>query len=209
MATIDISMPLAVGMPAFPGDPAFRSTPVKELARGDAYRLSRLELGSHTGTHLDPPGHFFAGAAGAEAIDLELLNGPCEVLEVHPRGPRIAAEDLSGFRGGTTRLLLKTPNSARWARRLEFFDDYIGLGQDGARRLIEHGVRLVGIDALSIESDPTEAYPVHRELLGRHVAILEGLLLASVAPGPYDLLCLPLRVVGGDGAPARAALRSR
>ncbi len=207
MRSIDISMPLRPDMPAFPGDPPFRSTPVQELARGDPYRLSRLELGSHTGTHLDPPGHFLVDGAAADAFDLDTLCGPCEVLEVRPRGPAIVAQELDALARGTTRVLLKTPNSARWTGGLRFFEDYVGLGLDAARRLIERGVKLVGLDALSIESDSSGSYPVHRALLSAGVTILEGLLLAAVEPGPYELLCLPLRIAGGDGAPARAVLR--
>jgi arylformamidase len=207
MAAVDISIPLVAGMPTFPGDPPFRAASLKSLERGDPYRLSRLELGSHTGTHLDPPAHFLEGGAGPEGFDLEVLNGPCDLVEVRPRGPTVRAEDLTGVPRGTTRLLLKTPNSARWARRLEFFPEFVGLGPEAADYLLERGVRLVGIDALSIESDPTETYPVHRALLGRGVAILEGLLLEPVTTGRFELLCLPLRLDGMDGAPARAVLR--
>jgi arylformamidase len=206
MRAIDVSMPLFGGMPSFPGDPPFSSEPVLRIARGDPYNLSRLSLGSHAGTHLDVPRHFDDAGAPTEGLDLGLLNGPCEVVRVAPAGLVLDADDLPPLRRGTTRVLLRTPNSERWARRLEFFDDYVALGLGAARRLVRGGVRLVGIDSLSIESDRSEAYPVHRELLGRGVVVLEGLLLGGAPPGRYELRCLPLAIRGGDGGPARAVL---
>jgi len=204
---IDISMPLFPGMPTFPGDPPFVAEPVRRVDRGAPYSLSRLSLGSHAGTHVDPPSHFFPAGRPVDQLDLEILQGPCRVVDVGPRGREIQAEELATVPAGTSRLLLRTPNSPRWARRLEFFPDYVGLGLPAARRLAEQGVRLVGIDALSVESDPTEAFPVHRELLGRGIVILEGLLLEPARAGRYELACLPLLWKDGDGGPARAALR--
>lgn len=206
MRRIDVSMPLADGTPAFPGDPVFRSRRVRTLGHGSAYNLSLVELGTHTGTHVDPPLHFFDGGAGVDRLDLHQLNGPCEVVDV-PTGARIVGpSELVGIPAGTERVLLRTANSPRWAERLEFFPEYVALGLDGARHLRELGVRLIGIDALSIEADPTGTFPVHRDLLGHGVAIVEGLLLADAPPGPAELVCLPLRLVGGDGGPARAVL---
>jgi arylformamidase len=203
---LDISMPIFPGMPAFPGDPAFRSDPVRRIDRGDPYNLSALSLGSHTGTHVDPPRHFVAAGAAVDRLDLGALNGPCELVSVEgPRGSLGRAE-LSGVPRGTERVLLRTRNSERWARRLEFFPDYDALSPDGAAFLRELGVRLVGIDSLSIESDPAGAFPVHRDLLGHGIVIVEGLLLAAAAPGPYDLSCLPLLLRDGDGGPARATV---
>jgi arylformamidase len=204
---IDVSMPLFEGMPAFPGDPSFSSTPVLRRERGDAYNLSRLTLGSHAGTHLDPPSHFLAGGAAVDRLDPELLVGPCEVLGVDPARRSIGAKELAGVRPGTVRLLLRTANSERWARRLEFFEDFVALEPEAADRLLELGVRLIGIDALSIETGVRGEFPVHQRLLSRGTIILEGLLLHSAAPGPYELLCLPLAVRDGDGGPARVLLR--
>ena len=208
MPWIDISMPLFGGMPSFPGDPPFVSEPVLRIARGAPYDLSRLTLGSHAGTHLDPPSHFLPGGTSADRIDLGTLQGPCRVVEVGRRGSEIGVDELGPVPRGTSRLLLKTPNSRRWARKLEFFPDFVGLGLSAAHWLADRGVRLVGIDALSVEADPSGRFPVHRELLGRGVVILEGLLLGPVRPGGYDLACLPLRVQDGDGGPARAAVRA-
>lgn len=209
MRAIDVSMPLFEGMPAFPGDPPFVSAPVARVERGDPYNLSRLGFGSHAGTHLDPPSHFVTGAVSADALDLDVLNGACHVVGVGGGGRVISAEHLAGIPPGTTRVLLRTANSERWERKLEFFDDYVYLGIDAARRLLRGGTRLVGIDSLSVEDDPTGRFPVHRELLGHGVTILEGLLLSRAPPGPYALHCLPLALRGGDGGPARAVLFPR
>lgn len=206
MRRIDVSMPLADGTPAFPGDPVFQAHRVRTLGHGSAYNLSLVELGSHTGTHVDPPLHFFDGGTPVDRLDLHQLNGPCEVVDI-PAGVRtVGPSELAGIPPGTERVLLRTENSSRWAARLEFFPEYVALGLEGARRLRELGVRMVGIDALSIEADPTDTFPVHRDLLGHGVVIVEGLLLADAPAGPAELVCLPLRLVGGDGGPARAVL---
>ena len=202
----DISMPMFEGMPAFPGDPPFSSALVRRLSAGEPYDLSRLTLGSHAGTHLDPPSHFRAGGPTVDALDLATLNGPCWVVDAGPSTEAVGTDRLGGVPSGAERVLLRTSNSARWARKLEFFDDYVGLSPEGAAWLVGRGVRLVGIDALSIERDPSDRFPVHRALLDRGVVILEGLLLDRVRPGRYALECLPLRIRAGDGAPARAVL---
>ena len=200
-------MPLFEGMPSFPGDPEFASRPSHSLARGDAYNVSTLTLGTHSGTHVDPPLHFIAGGAGTDRLDLDVLNGPCEVLGIDPSVRAISPSDLPSFPPGTSRVLLRTANSARWARTLTFFPDYVALTDGAAERLVASGVRLVGLDALSIESDPTGRFPVHHRLLGSGVLILEGLLLDGAPPGTYELECAPLKIRGGDGGPARVALR--
>jgi arylformamidase len=206
MRRIDISMPLFPGMPSFPGDPPFLVTSVSSIARGDPYDLSGLSFGSHAGTHLDPVGHFVPGGATADEIDLEVLNGPCRVVDVDPSVTSVGVDDVAKVPFGTVRALLRTANSARWASSLTFFSDYVGLTPAAATALVERGVRLVGIDALSIENDPTESFPVHHSLLRRGTLILEGLLLAAAPAGEYRLECLPLRLRDGDGGPARAAL---
>lgn len=206
--TIDISMPLFDGMPSFPGDPPFRSSRVQRLEDGAPYDLSSLTLSTHAGTHLDPPSHFVSEGLAIDGIDLDTLSGPCVVLEVPPRCTSVGAPELEKLPPGVQRVLLRTSNSLRWAERLEFFPDFVGIELPAARLLTERGVRLVGIDALSIETDRTETYPVHRELLGRGILILEGLLLAEASPGAYELACLPLALRGGDGGPARAVLRT-
>ncbi len=207
MRWIDVSMPLRAGMPAFPGDPVFRSSRVKTLESGAPYSLSTLELGSHTGTHVDPPSHFVRDGPTIDRVPLDRLNGPCAVVEIPDEVRTVSREHLEGVPDGAERVLFRTSNSARWAERLAYFSDYVHLGEEGARLLLERGVRLVGIDALSVELDPDGRFPVHRTLLGRGVVIVEGLLLAPVRAGAYELACLPLRIAGGDGGPARAAVR--
>jgi arylformamidase len=208
MRTIDISMPVHPGMPAFPGDPEVRTAPVRRIANGDAYNLSTWTLGSHTGTHVDPPLHFVPGAAAADQLDLAVLNGPCHVVEVPSTARTVGPSDVARIPGATSRVLFRTSNSGRWASEERFFEDFVALTPEAASSLLERKVKLVGIDSLSVESDPTGRFPVHHRLLGAGVAILEGIQLAEARPGPYELRCLPLRWVDGDGAPCRAVLLS-
>ena len=190
---IDISLPIGPDTPVWPGDPPVLIEPVARVAGGDPADVSRLTLGTHTGTHVDPPAHFLPGTATVDALDLEVLVGPAIVAEL-PAGPIDGAALRSvALAEGSTRVLLKTGGDAG------------ALTPDGARSLVERGVLLVGADTLSIEPD-TDDYPVHQILLGAGVVIVEGLDLAAVAPGPYHFVCLPLRIAGGDGAPARAVL---
>ena len=209
MRRLDISMPLFGGMPAFPGDPEYSISPVHAIARGDAYNVSCITLGTHAGTHVDPPRHFLPDGASTDELDLGILNGPCRVLAVPETAREIGLAELGAIPKGTERVLLRTANSARWNNDLRFFSDYVALTAAAARALVDGGIRLVGIDSLSIESDPAGRFPVHHALLGAGTLILEGLLLAGVPPGDYELECLPLRVRGGDGGPARAALLAR
>lgn len=206
MRRLDLSMPLFPGMPSFPGDPPFGLATVRRIDRGDPYNLSRLELGSHAGTHVDPPIHFVAGGTTVDRLDLNDLNGPCEVVQVSGSSRAILPDDVSRIPAGVTRVLFRTRNSERWARQLAFFPDFIGLAPEAAARLTGRGIRLVGIDSLSIENDPSGAFPVHRTLLGAGIPVLEGLLLGEAPAGAAVLECLPLRVRDGDGGPARAVL---
>ena len=206
MRRIDVSMPLFAGMPAFPGDPVFESQPSHAIARGDAYNVSRVAFGTHAGTHVDPPLHFLEGAPGTDRLDLNVLNGPCRVIDVDPTHRAVTEADVARLPAGTVRALFRTANSARWARELVFFGDYVALTPGAADALLARRVGVVGIDALSIEADATGAFPVHHRLLGGGCLILEGLLLAETPPGEYDLACLPLRLRGGDGGPARVVL---
>jgi arylformamidase len=206
MRRIDISMPLFPGMPSFPGDPSFDVVQLCSITRGDPYNLSGLSFGSHAGTHVDPFGHFVPGGATADHLDLDVLNGPCWVVDVDARAAHVGADDVARIPTGTTRVLFRTANSTRWARSLTFFPDYVGLTTAAADALVERKVRLVGIDALSVENDPSGSFPVHHSLLARGTLILEGLLLAAAPAAEYRLDCLPLSLRDGDGAPARATL---
>jgi arylformamidase len=190
---IDISRPLSPATPVWPGDPPVVVEPVARIEDGDPAAVSRLALGTHTGTHVDPPAHFFPGEPAVDALPLDVLMGPAVVAQFDPGPIDGTALESTALPRGTSRLLLKTGGDAG------------AVTPDGARWLVERGVRLVGADTLSIEPE-TRDYPVHRILLGAGVVIVEGLDLAPVAPGPYELVCLPLRIAAGDGAPARAVL---
>ena len=207
MPIYDISLPISESLVVWPGDPPIRITQPSHLDRGDMATVSRLDIGAHIGTHVDAPAHFVQGGAGVDSFNLDLLVGPARVvhaLEVDVLSARVL--QALAIPPGTERVLFRTRNSERWARgEKEFWTDYVGITDDGARWLIEQGVRLVGIDYLSVGPfDELEA--PHRTLLGAGLIIVEGLDLSGVAAGVYHLVCLPLKVVGGDGAPARAIL---
>jgi arylformamidase len=206
---IDISVPIQPGIPTFTGDPTFSIELVGAIARGAICNLSRLDMGAHTGTHLDAPSHFIDGAPSSESIPLDAGVGSAWIVDATSLRGTIGAADLAALTipAGETRLLFKTPNSALW-NEPDFSSAFIGLGSDAAQVLVDRGVRLVGIDYLSIApfGDPV---PTHRALLAARVVILEGLDLRAAEPGPVDLLCLPLRIVGSEGVPARALVRPR
>ncbi|WP_432821608.1 cyclase family protein [Trichloromonas sp.] len=200
----DISVTLSKGLPAFPGDPAIRLDPAGDA--GSPFQLTRLQLGSHAGTHLDAPAHLLKDGATADSIPLATLIGPCRVIDLCDRTQPISAADLSRRDlAGITRLLLRTSNSELW-QRPGFEKGYLGLTPAAAAHLVKLGIRLVGIDYLSIEPFSADG-DVHRILLEAGVVILEGLDLAGVASGDYELICLPLKLAGTDGAPCRAVLR--
>ena len=206
MAFIDISLPLREGMIVYEGDPDIAITSALALERGDPANVSTLRLGSHTGTHMDAPRHFIDGAAGIDRLALDVLIGRALVVEVDAdrliEPAHLGPLPLDGH----TRVIFKTRNSALWARG-SFAREYVALSLDAARRLIERGVQLLGIDYLSIEAFGAVGHPVHKALLGAGVVILEGLDLRRVTPGVYELYCLPLRIADGDGSPCRAVLR--
>jgi arylformamidase len=203
----DVTLTISNELPIWPGDPAVKLYRVLDMARGDSYTVSRLECGVHTGTHIDAPAHFIAGGAGAHAIDLDVLVGPCQVVQV--RGVDvITAETLDSLAipAGTTRLLFKTRNSEFWARGEKTFQtDFVAIDQSGAAWIVAHGIQLVGIDYLSIA--PFEASsPTHNILLQAGVVAIEGLNLSGIELGRYQLICLPIKLQDSDGAPARAIL---
>ena len=206
MRVIDISWPIHDRMVGFPGDTEVRVAPIHSLEKGDPYSVSSLTLSSHTGTHVDPPSHFLPDGVGIDRVDVRLLNGPCRVVEIPDDAITVAPEHLGRAPGNPARVLFKTSNSRRWAKREEYFEDYVALSMETADLLGTSGTRLVGIDALSIERDSTGRFPVHHRLLSAGCLILEGARLENVAPGTYELRCLPLRVQNGDGGPARAFL---
>jgi arylformamidase len=203
---LDVSVPLAAGIPAYPGNPEFELQPIKRIADGGSSNVSRLIMGTHTGTHVDAPKHFFDTGAGVDRLPLELLVGRARLVQITRRGG-IGAEELAavGLREDL-RVLLKTPNSALW-NGSEFRPDYTYLTEAGARYLVEQGVKVVGIDYLSVEQFKKPGAPAHRALLSQGIVIIEGLNLSEAEPGMYEMYCLPLRVTGADGAPARVVLK--
>jgi arylformamidase len=196
-------------MPVWPGDPEVVMERVSDLQKSDSCNVSAYRFGSHTGTHLDPPLHFYEGGAPLHEIPLSLFLGPCFVADLTSAQASILSGDLERAQipPNVERLLLKTANSLLWNDPLHPFDpDFVDLSPEGAEWAIRRGIRLIGIDYLSIEGPQNEECPVHRSLLAASVVILEGLDLREVGAGPYELICLPLKAMNGDGAPARVLL---
>jgi len=197
--------PLDAQLPTYPHNTPFSVEPIKRLARGDSSNVSTLHMSAHTGTHVDAPRHFFDEGAGTESLPLELLVGRARVIEVSSRA--VAAEDLGTIDlSDDIRVLIKTRNSRLWGSP-EFHADYVGVTESGAKHLVEHGIKVVGVDYLSVEQFKNPGAPAHHVLLGAGMIVIEGLDLRQVEPGIYEMFCLPLRVVGSDGAPARVVLR--
>ena len=203
---LDVSVLLAAGLPAYPGNPEFELQPIKRIAEGGSSNVSRLVMGTHTGTHVDAPKHFLDDGTTVDNLPLNLLIGRARVVEINHRGG-IGAKDFAaaGLREDL-RILLKTPNSALW-NSSTFHEDYAHVTEEGARYLVEQGVKVVGVDYLSVEQFRKPGAPAHRMLLSNGVIIIEGLNLAEAEAGMYEMYCLPLRVAGGDGAPARVVLK--
>ncbi|MGC8832968.1 MAG: cyclase family protein [Armatimonadota bacterium] len=205
----DITVPIREGMAVWPGDPPVQIAPAARIEAGHGCNTSVFSFSSHTGTHLDAPFHFIPEGRRLDQIHPDELIGPCWVADLSHLSSHITAGDLeaASVPNGTTRLLLKTRNSDFW-RDLgrPFQRDFIAVAEDGAKWLVSKGIRLVGIDYLSIEPFGTPGAPTHNALLGSDVVVLEGLNLGAVSAGPYELICLPLLVPGGDGCPIRAVL---
>ena len=193
-------------MARWPSDPPVRIRPVKRMARGDSSDLSLLSMGSHTGTHMDAPAHFIRGGRPIDRMPLSAVIGPARVIGIrHPR--RILPGELRPHRiAQGERVLFKTRNSSRCWRDARFRKEFVHLPAESARYLAARGVRAVGVDYLSVGGYKADGAETHRALLGAGVWIIEGLDLSRVRPGRYWLLCLPLKIRRGDGAPARAVL---
>ena len=208
MSVIDISVGIQSGMPVWPGDEGPEVRRMASIASGDEANVSHLSMGLHTGTHVDAPVHFVAGARGVDRMPLDALYGPCVVAHKQGEG-HVTAEDIERMRlpEGVRRVLFKTSNSRLWERpRHQFDTGYAALTEDAARYLVSRGIALVGVDYLSIEPYDSPGRPVHHILLGEGIAVVEGLDLSGVEPGEYTLACLPVKIIGVDGAPARAVL---
>jgi arylformamidase len=206
---IDVSVPLRPGMVVWPGDPPVRIERISAIADGGVVNMSAISMCLHTGTHVDAPLHFLEGGRSLEEMPLDALSGPARVIDIRsPKAIRVREFGALRIRRGE-RILFKTRNSARCWRAGEFCRDYVYLTREAATELVRRGIAAVGIDYLSIGAPNEEGYEVHRMLLGAGIWIIEGLDLSSVPAGRYELICLPLKVPGADGAPARALLRPR
>lgn len=206
MEIIDISAAVQPDMHVYEGDPPVVIERAKSIAAGDIANVTRLAFGAHTGTHVDAPVHFIEGAPGVDALPLDALIGPATVVDATNITADIDAAALASLAipAGATRVLFKTPNSKLWDEP-SFSPKFFGLLPDAARVLAGRGVRLVGVDYLSVASHADPA-PTHEALLRDGVVIVEGLDLRRAGPGEYTLICLPLLIPGADGAPARAVL---
>ena len=203
----DVSVPIRTGGLTYPGNPDIHVELQQAIARGASSNVSLLNFGSHTGTHVDAPRHVFDGGRTVDQIDIDKLVGPALVIEMDDGVMAVGRAELASHPlNGVKRLLLKTRNSKYLTQDPHFHQDYTYLAPDGAAYLVEAGVQLVGIDYLSIEQFHSGHHMTHRTLLEKDVVIVEGVNLDAVPPGSYDLICLPLRLEGCDGAPARALL---
>ena len=207
MRIYDVTVPIKENMPVWPGQPRVEIERLSSIDRGDQANVSRLNLGSHTGTHVDAPYHFVEQGLTVDRLPLDLMVGPAFVAEVDGlEDNQIDVYDLASlhFPRDTTRLLIKTSNSQFWEDGLiEFERQYVHLAPKTAKWLVGSGIRLIGMDYLSVEAFGEKEFRVHHTLLEAGVVILEGLNLSRVPAGPCQLLCLPLKVEGSDGAPAR------
>ncbi len=206
---IDISLPLCENTPHWPGSVAFQLLRYQDLNRGDPANVSRICCDAHAGTHIDAPLHFIQNGLAIDQLALDVLIGPCTIWDLADKA-LITRQDLSfaGLPNFNKRILFRTRNSA--LRRLEenrFTENYVAISTDAAEYLVDLGVKLIGIDYLSVEPFGNSA-DTHRTLLSAGVVIVEGLNLANVTPGDYELICLPLKLAGAEGAPARAVLRT-
>ena len=204
----DVTVPLSSDVPVYPGDPPFQAEPTHRIADGEPYNASRLTMSTHSGTHVDAPYHFLADGATVDALPLEILMGKARVVEVQVRDKIERADlELLDLRADL-RVLVKTRMSGQ-LRSGAFQEDFVHLTPDAALYLVQAGLKLVGIDYLSVEKYGSKDFAAHHALLEAGVVIVEGLDLSEVEPGEYDMTCLPLRIVGADGSPARVVLRTR
>jgi len=202
----DISLPIVNGGAVYPGNPEIRIESQQAISKGGSSNVSALSFGSHTGTHVDAPKHFFDDGATVDALSLDVLMGPATLIFVDDDVMSVGVEHLQLHElAGHTRVLIKTRNSS-FIRDKQFVRDYTFLSPEGAEYLVSLGVKLVGVDYFSVEQFHSGHHRTHRTLLERGVIIVEGLDLSGPPMGPYELRVLPLRLAGLDGAPARAVL---
>ena len=207
----DVSLLISEDLPVWPGDPGISMMLASSLNDGDDANVTRLEMGVHTGTHIDAPIHFEAEGMSVDQLSLDTLIGPCRVFDLSGIVENIGSEVLQSLNfNGATRVLFKTRNSTWWANgETEFQKDFVSITEAGAKFLVDHGVNLVGIDYLSVEKFGSSDYSTHHLLLRNQVVIVEGLNLCGISSGEYELIALPLRLKGSDGSPARVILKGQ
>lgn len=202
----DVSLPVRSGGLIYPGNPEIVIEPQQAISRGAGANVSRISFGSHTGTHVDAAKHFFDHGQTVDQIELTKLIGPAILIAVDDGLASVTADELKRHDIGThTRVLIRTRNSS-YNTEIEFRQDYTFLAPDGAEYLVNKGVELVGVDYLSVEQFHSGHHRTHLTLLGKSIVIVEGLNLKGIEPREYEFICLPLRLEGLDGAPARAVL---
>ncbi len=205
MKYIDITLPLSNGLVTYPGNVVFERQLLKTIDKDDA-ELSKLVIGTHAGTHVDAPRHFIKGGKGIDQVEVQKLIGPCKVIDCTYVEEFLTARDFEGsnIKKGD-RLLIKTRNSD-YITDVEFVPNFVSLSLEAAQFLANKEISLVGIDYLSIEAKGSPGHPVHKALLKHEIVVIEGLNLSEVDPGGYQLVCLPLKIQNGDGAPCRVLL---
>ncbi len=208
MKFYDISLPISKDLPVWPGDPAVSLTPAQSILKGDQSNVTSIQMGAHTGTHIDAPYHFLEHGATVDKVPIETLIGPCLVIGSDAQS-LVRKEDIRKYNlDRYSRILIKTKNSEMWAGNSRSFNaNYVSLSYDAAEHLVEMNTILVGIDYLSIEAFRSDNSRVHKLLLENSIVIVEGLNLYGVQPGEYELICMPLKLQGCEGAPARVVLR--
>jgi arylformamidase len=204
---IDISVPVREGMPLWPGDPGLHFERVMDQNNGDVCTLTRAGMSAHTGTHMDAPLHFVRNSPTIEPMPIDATVGPARVIRIeHATAIQRGEIEPYAIQPGE-RILFRTGNSDRDWGNLPFNEDFIYIAHDAAAYLAECGVRSVGVDYLSVGGFRQDSVETHVALLGKGIWVMEGLVLGCVEPGNYELVCLPLKWVGAEGAPARAILR--
>jgi len=208
MESKDISVVIEPGMPVWPGDDPVELFRKQKIEDGKNANVSFLSLSVHTGTHIDAPYHFLQDGNTVDTVPMELLVGECQVVKISDDIRWINAQvlDKAGIQKGITRVLFKTSNSGYWARNeKEFKKDFVAITEDGAKWIVDHGIKTVGIDYLSI-APFGNSRPTHRTLLEAKTLVIEGVNLSDIEPGIWKLYCLPLKLKNSDGAPARVVL---
>ncbi|HYE32330.1 MAG TPA: cyclase family protein [Methylomirabilota bacterium] len=204
---IDISVTIKSGMVHWPDNPEIRVEKMLDMGRGDVCNVSTLSLGSHTGTHMDAPLHFIRNGKSLDKMPLDATIGPARVVEIKDKEAVKVEELLPAKIKAGERILFKTRNSKRSWKTDNFDEDFIYISKEAAQFLAERKVTTVGIDYLSVGGFKKDGIETHQALLGAGIWVIEGLNLAKIQPGKYELLCLPIKVLNSDGAPARALLR--